>query len=262
MSKPVLPFTPSHHDQGTGPRLADVRAWLFDLDGVLTPTAAVHRRAWARLFEPLLATRGAAPYTDADYFAHIDGKPRYEGVRSLLASRGIQIPEGHPDDAPAQETVCGLGNRKNVAFHAALAEEGVTPYPASVALLDAIEGAGHLAAVVSSSKNAPAVLEAAGLADRFTVVVDGEYAAEHGIPGKPAPDTYERAADLLGVPTTACAVVEDAESGVQAGAAGAFAFIIGVDRGVGHDALVRLGADVVVEELDELIPHITGKSNA
>lgn len=244
------------------PKPIGTRAWLFDLDGVLTPTASVHMRAWARLFEPYLAAHGARPYTVADYFTFIDGKPRYDGVRSLLASRGIVLPEGTPEDAPDADTVCGLGNRKNATFHESLAIDGVTPYPASVALLDALKSEGVAVAVVSSSKNAAAVLAAAGLTDRFEVVVDGTYAASEGLPGKPAPDTYERAADLLGVPTIECAVVEDAESGVRAGAAGAFAYVIGVDRGVGADALRRHGADIVVNELDELIPRITGKGRA
>lgn len=242
------------------PDLSPISAWLFDLDGVLTPTALVHMHAWARLFTPYLEAHGAAPYTEADYFAHIDGKPRYDGVRSLLASRGLSLPEGSPDDPPTAETVCGLGNRKNAAFNETLAEEGVVAYPGSVAFLDAIEAAGCLAAVVSSSKNAPAVLAAAGLAERFEVVVDGSYAAAEQLPGKPAPDTYERAAELLGVSSTACAVVEDAESGVQAGSAGDFGLVVGVDRGVGREALRRLGADVVVAELDELIP-LLGSAN-
>ncbi|GAA1793699.1 HAD family hydrolase [Agromyces lapidis] len=236
--------------------LRGIRGWLFDLDGVLTPTAIVHMHAWARLFTPYLELHGAAPYSEGDYFAHIDGKPRYDGVRSLLASRGIRIAEGEVSDAPELDTVHGLGNRKNAAFNETLADEGVAPYPASVAFLDAVEAAGCLVAVVSSSKNAPAVLAAAGLADRFEVVVDGGYAAAEGLPGKPAPDTYERAAELLGLPTTACAVVEDAESGVQAGAAGDFGLVVGVDRGVGRGTLERLGADVVVDELDELIPTL------
>lgn len=239
------------------PDLSPIRAWLFDLDGVLTPTAVVHMHAWARLFTPYLAEHGAAPYTEADYFAYIDGKPRYDGVRSLLASRGIRIPEGEPSDPPSADTVHGLGNRKNAVFTETLAEEGVSPYPASVAFLDAIEAAGCLAAVVSSSKNAPEVLRAAGLAPRFDVVVDGGYAAAEQLPGKPAPDTYTRAAELLGVPSNACAVVEDAESGVQAGAAGDFGLVVGVDRGVGRDTLLRLGADVVVDELDELVPALS-----
>jgi len=238
------------------PDLRGIRGWLFDLDGVLTPTADVHMHAWARLFTPVLAAAGAEPYTDADYFAYIDGKPRYDGVRSLLASRGIVLPEGEVTDAPELDTVHGLGNRKNAAFNATLAEEGVTAYPGSLAFLDAVQHDGCLAAVVSSSKNAPAVLAAAGIADRFEVVVDGAVAAREGIAGKPAPDTYLAAAERLGLDPAVCAVVEDAESGVRAGAAGPFGAVIGVDRGAGAETLLALGADVVVHELDELIPAL------
>ena len=236
--------------------LSGIRGYLFDLDGVLTPTAIVHMHAWSRLFTPFLEAHGANPYTDDDYFAYIDGKPRYDGVRSLLASRGIVVDEGDVTDAGTLDTVHGLGNRKNDAFNETLAEEGVSPYPASVAFLDAVTRAGARVAVVSSSKNAPAVLAAAGLADRFEVVVDGAVAAREGLPGKPEPDTFERAADLLGLDTADCAVVEDAESGVKAGAAGEFGIVIGVDRGVGREALEELGADVIVDELDELIPAV------
>jgi beta-phosphoglucomutase family hydrolase len=236
--------------------LSGIRGWLFDLDGVLTPTAVVHMHAWSRLFTPFLEAHGAAPYSDDDYFAHIDGKPRYDGVRSLLESRGIVVEEGEVSDAGTLDTVHGLGNRKNDAFNATLAEEGVRPYASSVALLDAVIRTGAKVAVVSSSKNAPSVLAAAGLADRFAVVVDGAVASREGLPGKPEPDTFERAAELLGLPTEACAVVEDAESGVKAGAAGEFGIVIGVDRGVGRAALEELGADVIVDELDELIPAV------
>lgn len=242
------------------PDLDRISAYLFDLDGVLTPTAIVHMHAWARLFTPYLAGRRAKPYEEGDYFAHIDGKPRYDGVRSLLASRGIELPEGDPSDGPDEETVCGLGNRKNAVFNETLAEEGVVAYPASVAFLDAVTDAGKHVAVVSSSKNAPAVLEAAGLAERFEVVVDGAVAAELGLPGKPAPDTFLHAASALGIAPERCAVVEDAESGVTAGATGPFGLVIGVDRGVGRETLERLGADTVVEELDELIPAVPGRS--
>ena len=247
---PPTPVDPRDAD------LTGIRGWLFDLDGVLTPTAVVHMHAWARLFTPFLEAHGAKPYSDDDYFAYIDGKPRYDGVRSLLESRGIRVEEGEVTDAPTADTVHGLGNRKNDAFNATLAEEGVTAYPGSVALLDAVTRAGASIAVVSSSKNAPSVLAAAGLADRFEVVVDGAVAAREGIPGKPEPDMFERAAELLGLPTEACAVVEDAESGVKAGAAGEFGIVIGVDRGVGREALEELGADVIVDELDELLPAV------
>jgi len=247
---PPTPVDPRDAD------LSGIRGWLFDLDGVLTPTAVVHMHAWARLFTPFLEAHGAEPYSDDDYYAYIDGKPRYDGVRSLLESRGIRVAEGEVTDAPSADTVHGLGNRKNDAFNATLAEEGVTAYPGSVALLDAVTQAGARIAVVSSSKNAPSVLAAAGLADRFEVVVDGAVAAREGIPGKPEPDMFERAAELLGLPTEACAVVEDAESGVKAGAAGEFGIVIGVDRGVGREALEELGADVIVDELDELLPAV------
>lgn len=233
-------------------------AALFDLDGVLTPTAEVHMRAWERMFTDYLNSRGGAqPYETSDYFDYIDGKPRYDGVRSFLASRGIQLPDGDPDDptdqGAGQETVCGLGNRKNDAFNEVLAKDGVEPYPGSVALLDGLPQHVRLA-VVSSSKNAPAVLAAAGLIERFPVIVDGRVASEVGLPGKPAPDTFWHAADELGVPREKCVVLEDAHSGVQAGAAGGFGLVVGVDRGAGAEALTASGAQVVVDDLAELLP--------
>lgn len=228
---------------------------LFDLDGVLTPTAEVHMHAWRKLFSDYLAARGdeSGPYTDDDYFAHIDGKPRYDGVRSFLASRGITLPEGEPSDPPEAETVCGLGNRKNAAFNQVLAAEGIEAYPGSVRLLDALQAAGIEIAVVSSSRNARAVLRTAGLADRFGVVVDGEEAQRWGLPGKPAPDTFIRAAQELGVPVDRAIVVEDATSGVAAGRAGDFGLVVGVDRGAGHEELTAAGADRVVDDLADLI---------
>ncbi|WP_225734776.1 HAD family hydrolase [Pseudoclavibacter endophyticus] len=235
----------------------DIRALLLDLDGVVTPTAEVHRRAWAALFSNELRARGASPdYSDDDYFTYIDGKPRHDGVRDLLASRGIALHDGLPTDAPDAETVWGLGNRKNDEFARILAEEGVTPYPGSIALIDAAEAAGIAMAIVTSSRNGKRVLEAAGLADRFPVVVDGVRAAQLQLPGKPSPATYLRAAEELGVPAADCAVVEDAISGVAVGADGDFGLIIGVDRGVGEHALRRAGAHVVVSDLAELVEHV------
>jgi beta-phosphoglucomutase family hydrolase len=239
-------------------RLTSLEALLFDLDGVLTPTAEVHMQAWSRLFTAYLAAKGiAAAYTDDDYFTYIDGRPRYDGVRAFLASRGVTLPEGLPDDPPDRETVCGLGNRKNTTFNDTLRDQGVTAYPGSVALIDAAVTAGVRIAVVTSSRNGVPVLDAAGLRDRFTVVVDGVLAAELGIAGKPAPDTYLHAAQLLGLPASACAVVEDAPSGVESGRAGAFGLVIGVDRGVGADTLLTHGADVVIDDLAELIPFLS-----
>lgn len=231
-------------------------AVLFDLDGVLTPTAEVHMCAWARLFEPYLAERDAAPYGDADYFDHIDGKPRYEGVASLLASRGIELPWGDAADPPELDTVCGLGNRKNDAFNEVLASDGVAPYPGSLAFLDAVQAQGVHVAVVSSSRNARAVLETAGLLERFDVIVDGLVAAEQGIAGKPQPDTYLYGAQLVGVSPARAVVVEDATSGVAAGRAGDFGLVLGVDRGVGVQALLTHGADLVVDDLGELIGDV------
>lgn len=232
----------------------DYDAALFDLDGVLTPTAEVHMSAWARMFTDFLSARGVPePYTEADYFAHIDGRPRYEGVAAMLASRGIELPQGSPEDPASAETVCGLGNRKNELFTEVLRTDGIEPYAGSLALLDHLEQAGVAMAVVSSSRNAPEVLRAAGIADRFPVVVDGSVAHDRGLPGKPRPDTYEYAAEQLGVPSSRSVVVEDAISGVQAGAAGDFGLVVGVDRGAGAEALREAGAEVVVEDLAELV---------
>lgn len=234
--------------------LTAYRAWLFDLDGVITPTADIHMLAWDEMFNTFLASRGVEqPYTSEDYFRHVDGKPRYDGVRDFIASRGIALPEGSPDDDPAEETVCGLGNRKNDAFNTIIERDGVAPYPGSVALLDRLRDLGIRLAVVSSSKNATTVLNAAGLADRFEVVVDGILAHDRGLPGKPAPDTYGFAADSLGLPHPSTVVVEDALSGVEAGAAGNFGLVVGVDRGVGAAALTKAGADIVVADLAELV---------
>ena len=234
----------------------DYDAALFDLDGVLTPTAEVHMRAWQDLFTDFLTKRGIVdqPYVESDYFDYIDGKPRYDGVRSFLASRGITLPDGEVGDSPRTETVCGLGNRKNEFFSAVLRDEGVLPFPGSVALLDFLSGRGTKVAVVSSSRNAPPVLEAAGIADRFEVVVDGNVSAREHLPGKPAPDTFAYAATQLGVPRERAVVFEDALSGVEAGRNGRFGLVVGVDRGAGADRLRESGADVVVADLAELVP--------
>lgn len=229
-------------------------AALFDLDGVLTPTADVHMKAWHMMFTEYFTRHGITPeYTHEDYFTFVDGKPRYDGVRACLASRGVTLPEGDPSDPPGTETICGVGNTKNEAFAAILESEGVEPYAGSVALMEHLESIGAAMAVVSSSRNAPSVLAAAGIADRFEVVVDGSVAAVEGIAGKPAPDMFELAAARLGVADADCVVVEDALSGVAAGAAGDFGLVVGVDRGAGPDELRAGGADVVVTDLAELI---------
>ncbi|GAA0993663.1 HAD family hydrolase [Subtercola frigoramans] len=239
-------------------RFGEIRAVLFDLDGVLTPTVDIHVVAWAKLFEPFLAARGVVPaYSDDDYYRYIDGRPRVDGVRALLASRDIVLPEGTPDDSPLEETVWGLGLRKNDEFFRILDTVGVVPYPGSVAFLDATIASGRAVAVVSSSRNAVSVLIAAQLSENFAIVVDGMVADATGLPGKPAPDTFVYAADLLGLPVSECAVIEDAHSGVQAARAGDFGLVVGVDRGVGAQGLYDSGADIVVSDLAELVSSIS-----
>ena len=231
----------------------DYDAALFDLDGVITPTADVHMRAWAKMFSDFLVERGIDdPYTADDYYRYVDGKPRYEGVRSFLASRGIELPDGDPGDPPSSESVAGLGNRKNVDFATILETEGVDPYPGSVVLVESLLKRGTKMAIVSSSRNAPAVLKAAGMAVYFPVVVDGKVAAERALAGKPKPDTFLDAAEQLGVPKERAVVFEDALSGVEAGRAGDFGLVVGVNRGVGAELLRKHGADVVVDDLEEL----------
>ena len=230
-------------------------AVLFDLDGVITPTAVVHRHAWTEMFDEFLAERGdQPPFTDADYVDFVDGKPRTDGVRSFLASRDIELPEGEPDDPPSAQSVAGLGTRKNLRFNEILERDGVTAYPGSVALIDALADTDLELAIVSSSRNARQVLSAAGLLDRFEVIVDGVVGGGANLAGKPAPDYFLHAAAQVGCTPATAVVIEDAISGVAAGAAGDFALVIGVDRGAGADALRAVGAHVVVEDLAELLP--------
>jgi beta-phosphoglucomutase family hydrolase len=238
----------------------DVRACLFDLDGVLTDTASVHTKAWKAMFDAYLADRARrtgeafAPFDPADdYRRFVDGKTRQDAVRSFLASRGIELPEGGPDDPPDAETVNGLGNRKNEMFHKTLREDGVEVFVGSRRYLEAVSAAGLGVAVVSSSANTRDVLQVTGL-DKFVhTVVDGVTLREEHIPGKPAPDSFLRAAELLDVAPAAAAVFEDALAGVAAGRAGDFGCVVGVDR-LGHaDQLRQSGADVVVTDLAELL---------
>ncbi len=237
---------------------AQAHGALFDLDGVITPTAVVHERAWASLFNWFLSEHGAnasdrSEFTLSDYHTYVDGKPRYDGVRSFLASRDITLPEGNPSDEPGPDTVCALGNRKNSEFNAIIAEEGIDPYPGSDALLDAFDSLGILQGIVSSSKNARPVLAGAGYEGRFDVIVDGVVSAELDLPGKPAPDAFLLGAEQLGVDPSHTVVFEDAVSGVAAGAAGGFMLVVGVNRGSGAEVLLGNGADVVVDDLGELV---------
>lgn len=237
-----------------------VHACLFDLDGVLTDTASVHTKAWKVMFDAFLKERAEktgeqfVPFDPAtDYRQYVDGKKREDGVRSFLASRGIELPDGNPDDPPDADTIYGLGNRKNDAFQKTLHDDGVQVFDGSRRYLEAVAAAGVAAAVVSSSANTREVLEITGL-DRFIQQrVDGVTLREEHIAGKPAPDSFLRAAELLNVEPSAAAVFEDALSGVEAGHAGHFGCVVGVDRVGQADALRQHGADIVVTDLAELL---------
>ncbi len=239
-----------------------IRAALFDLDGVLTDTASVHKKAWKAMFDDFLRTHAERTGTelvpfdmDTDYLKYVDGKKREDGVRSFLRSRGIDLAEGTPDDGAETETVYGLGNRKNDMFQHTLHNDGVEVFEGSRRYLEAVANAGFGTAVVSSSANTREVLELTGLAKFVQHRVDGVTLREQNIAGKPAPDSFLRAAQLLDVTPAQAVVFEDALSGVEAGRAGNFGYVVGVDR-VGHaEALRRNGADVVVADLAELLPR-------
>lgn len=234
-----------------------IQACLFDLDGVLTKTAVVHAAAWKETFDAFLERREGAGFRpfDAveDYDRYVDGMPRADGVRSFLASRGIELPEGSPDDPPERETVQGLGNRKNRLVLAKIKDMGVEAYEGSVRYVEAVRAAGLRRAVVSSSANCRDVLAAAGIEDLFEVRIDGLVAAERKLPGKPRPDTFLAAAEALGVAPAQAVVFEDALAGMEAGRAGNFGFVVGVDRVGQAEDLRRHGADVVVEDLADLL---------
>jgi beta-phosphoglucomutase family hydrolase len=238
----------------------DVRACLFDLDGVLTETAKVHAAAWRQMFDDYLRARAAkrgeefVPFDPVrDYDEYVDGKPRYEGVRSFLSSRDIELPRGSPDDPPGAETIDGLGNRKNEIVRAMIRHDGVQAYEGSVSYVRAARDAGLRRAVVSSSTNCKDVLEAAGIDDLFEARIDGVVADREQLRGKPAPDTFLAGARALGVGPREAAVFEDALAGVEAGRAGDFRFVVGVDRVGQAEALHAHGAGVVVRDLAELL---------
>ncbi|MFI0720944.1 HAD family hydrolase [Streptomyces sp. NPDC021224] len=234
-----------------------IRACLFDLDGVLTPTALVHAAAWKDTFDAVLRTIEGPDFqpfdATADYDTYVDGRPRADGVRSFLSSRGIELPEGEEDDPPELNTVHGVGNRKNVLVLEKIREEGVAPYPGSVRYLEAVRAAGLRTAVVSSSANCRDVLVAAGIEQLLDVRIDGNVARERGLRGKPKPDTYLEAASDLGFGPDESAVFEDALVGMDAGRAGRFGRVVGVNRTGQAEELRRHGADVVVTDLAELL---------
>lgn len=235
-----------------------IAAVIFDMDGVVTQTAGVHMAAWKRLFDEFFEQRSHRigepfkEFTEADYREYVDGMPRYDGVAKLLASRGISLPQGTPDDPPGDASVCALGNRKNVYFNREIEERGVQRYDSSVALIEQLKAAGVHTGIISASKNTTMVLTGTGVRDLFETQIDGNVAAELGLPGKPAPAVFLEAARRLGVSPDRAAVVEDAIAGVEAGRRGGFALVIGVDR-TGHpQALKEGGADVVVRDLSQV----------
>ena len=237
-------------------RLPDtIRACLFDMDGVLTDTASTHARAWKATFDEFLARHGdQRPFElPGDYVAYVDGKTRYDGVRDFLASRGIELPEGTPDDPPDAETVAGVGNRKNELVQRLITDEGVTVYEGSVRFVEEARRAGLKTAVVSSSANTEQILESAGITHLFEARVDGVVIAREHLKGKPAPDSFLRGAELLGAQPPAAAVFEDAQAGVAAGRAGGFGLVVGVARNGDPQTLLDHGADLVVRDLEELI---------
>ena len=234
-----------------------ITACLFDLDGVLTQTAKVHAAAWKQTFDEYLRQRDGDGFKEfdevKDYDEYVDGKPRYDGVRSFLQSRGIELPEGNPDDPPTAETICGIGNRKNDLVQKLISEQGVEAYDGSVRYVRAARDAGLRRAVVSSSANCQEVLIAAGIEDLFEARIDGLVADEQHLKGKPAPDTFLAGARALGVEPAQAVVFEDALAGVQAGRDGHFGYVVGVDRTGQAQALREHGATVVVEDLGELL---------
>ncbi|MFJ3225060.1 beta-phosphoglucomutase family hydrolase [Streptomyces sp. NPDC086783] len=233
----------------------EIQACLFDLDGVITKTAVVHAAAWKRTFDDFLRRRdgdGFRPFSDDDYDRYVDGMPRADGVRSFLASRGVELPEGGPDDPPDEETVHGLGNRKNELLLDLIRTDGVEAYDTTLRYIQAARAEGLLTAVVSSSANCRDVLRSIGAECLFDVRIDGVVAAERQLPGKPRPDTFLAAARDLGVEASAAAVFEDALAGMDAGRSGHFGYVVGVDRVGQADALREHGADVVVSDLAEL----------
>ena len=234
-----------------------ITACLFDLDGVLTQTAKVHAAAWKQTFDEYLRQRDGAGFKEfdavADYDEYVDGKPRYDGVRSFLESRGIELPEGSPDDPPTADTICGIGNRKNDLVQKLIREQGVEVYEGSVRFVRAARDAGLRRAVVSSSANCQEVLIAAGIDDLFEARIDGLVADEQHLKGKPAPDTFLAGARAVGVEPAQATVFEDALAGVQAGRDGHCGYVVGVDLTGQAQALREHGATVVVKDLGELL---------
>lgn len=237
----------------------DMSAVVFDMDGVITDTARAHADSWAAMFNEYLAARADEhdgnyrQFTEADYLRYVDGKPRYEGVRSFLESRGIDLPEGTPDDDPETETICGLGNRKNLRFLEGLQQAGANAYPSTIRVVNELHNRGIAVGLITSSRNAGEILSSSGVADLFNVKVDGNDSAALGLAGKPEPDIFLEAVRRLGIRPEHAAVVEDARAGVEAGRRGGFGLVVGVDRAGQAEELLAGGADIVVSDLGELL---------
>ena len=233
-------------------------AVIFDMDGVVTRTAGLHAVAWKQLFDEFLEARRDAPGSyrpfdiEGDYRRYVDGKPRYDGVASFLASRGIPLPYGSPDDSPGKDTICGLGNRKDALFHQTITKKGVDAYESTVRLIRRLRDAGIKTGIFSASRNAGRVLHAAGIVDLFDAKVDGVDAEKLSLPGKPSPETLVELTRRLGASPARTAVVEDAIAGVEAGRAGDFALVIGVNRSEKPGVLLAKGADVEVSDLSQV----------
>jgi beta-phosphoglucomutase family hydrolase len=252
-------MTPSSRASGAAQKAANraFDAAVFDMDGVVTQTAAVHALAWKRMFDEFLQNRRArgeavgGEFTREDYLRFVDGRPRYQGVEAFLASRAIALPLGAPTDAPDEQTICGLGNRKNAHFNAIIAEAGVALFESTIALIHELRAQGIAVGLATSSRNAELVLAGAGVGDLFATVIDGLAAERLQLKGKPEPDIFLRAARNLGAEPARTIVVEDAVSGVQAGARGEFGLVIGVARENNRSELCEHGADLVVSDLRE-----------
>jgi alpha,alpha-trehalase len=241
-----------------GSLLDPVDGAIFDVDGVVTRTETVHEAAWRTVFDEVLRARAQAggqpfvPFSAEDYRRYVDGMNRYDGVRRFLASRSITLPAGAPDDPPTRDTICGIGNRKNDAFVAAVGSDGVEPFETTVTLVKRLRELGVATAAVSASENCAAVLRAAGVIDLFDTRVDGLVAKRSHLAGKPDPAMFLEAARRLDVPPGRAAVIEDAIAGVEAGRRGGFALVVGVDRSGHAQQLTDAGADLVVADLGEL----------
>jgi len=239
--------------------LTNITAVIFDMDGVLTDTASTHAQAWKQLFDEYLKKRSERqnevfqPFNiNSDYLIYVDGKPRYDGVKSFLESRGVSLPQGSPDDSPGLETICGLGNRKNRYFVERLKREGARPYGSSIRFIERLKARGLRTAVISASRNAEEVLEAAGIRGLFDAKVDGVDSDELHLKGKPDPSIFMEAAKRLGVKPDETVIVEDALAGVEAGRRGNFKLVIGVDRVGQGEEIKKRGAEIVVRDLSEL----------